>query len=73
MSKLVDYLNLLDAEAVARETYANDPKVAMTVFGLSAAEQQALLSGDKTAMATLAGIDPSELPLPQVDNMNETY
>jgi len=68
MSKLVDYLNLLDKDAAARDAYAKDPNAAMAANGLSAAEQAALLSGDKTAMATLAGIDPSELPLPQVPN-----
>jgi hypothetical protein len=73
MSKLVDYLNLLDTDAAAREAYAQNPAAAMTANGLNAAEQQALLSGDKTAMATLAGIDPSDLPLPNVSNMDETY
>jgi len=70
MSKLIDYLNLLDTDATAREAYADDPDAAMTAFGLSAVEQQALLSGDKTAMANLAGIDPGELPLPQVPNVD---
>ena len=73
MSKLVDYLNLLDTDATAREAYASNPSAAMTANGLSAAEQQALLSGDKPAMATLAGIDPSQLPSPQVSNIDEPY
>lgn len=73
MSKLVDYLNILDTDAAAREAHAKNPNAAMTANGLSAAEQQALLSGDKTAMATLAGIDATNLPLPQVPNMNEAY
>jgi len=73
MSKLVDYLNLLDTDAAAREAYANDPAAAMTANGLNAAEQQALLSGDKTAMANVAGIDATELPVPQVPNVNDSY
>jgi len=73
MSKLVDYLNLLDTDAKAREAYASDPAAAMTAHGLSAAEQRALLSGDKAAMANEAGIDATELPLPQVSNVNESY
>ncbi len=73
MSNLVDYLNLLDTDAAAREAYANDPNAAMAANALSAAEQQALLSGDKAAMAALAGIDVSALPVPQVANIDETY
>mgnify|MGYP007132407225 FL=1 len=45
----------------------------MTQFGLSAVEQQTLMSGDQNAIATLAGIDPGELPLPNVSNIDETY
>lgn len=73
MSKLVDYLNLLDTDATARDAYAQNAAAAMTANGLSAAEQQALLSGDKAAMAALAGIDPNELPAPQVSNIDETF
>ncbi|MBI2751739.1 MAG: hypothetical protein HYX43_20995 [Burkholderiales bacterium] len=73
MSKLVDYLNLLDIDATAREAHAKNPNAAMTAHGLNAAEQQALLSGDKTAMATVAGIDAKALPLPQVPNFDTTY
>jgi hypothetical protein len=36
MSKLIDYLNLLDTDATAREAYASDHGAAMTAFGLSA-------------------------------------
>ena len=64
MSKLVDYLNLLDTDATAREAYASNPSAAMTANGLSAAEQQALLSGDKPAMATLAAHRPCQALAP---------
>ncbi len=66
MSKLLDYLNLLDKDAAARQAHNKDPKAAMTRYGLSEAKQKALLSGDKAAMAKLAGIDASDLPATQV-------
>lgn len=69
-SKLLDYLNLLDKDAAAREAFAKDPQAAMTAYGLTDVEQKALLSGDKTAIAKLAGIDECELPVPQVPNVD---
>lgn len=68
MSKLLDYLNTLDKDAVAREAFAKDPQAAMTQHGLSHAEQAALLSGDKAAIAKLIGIETLELPKVQVQN-----
>lgn len=68
MSKLLDYLNLLDKDAVAREAFAKDPEAAMVQYGLSDEEQKALLSGNKAAIAKLAGIDEAALPVPQVTN-----
>lgn len=73
MSTLLDYLNLLDSDATAREAHQQDPQASMTQFGLSAQEQQTLMSGDKVAIASLAGIDPSELPKVNVTNIDETY
>ena len=67
-SKLLDYLNLLDKDAAAREAFAKDPQAAMTAYGLDATEQQALLSGDKAAIAKLVGVDVAVLPSPQVTN-----
>jgi len=57
MSKLLGYLNLLDTDSAARAAHAADPKAAMTQFGLSDAEHEAVLSGDKTAIANMAGVD----------------
>lgn len=57
MSKLLGYLNLLDTDAAARATHAADPKAAMTQFGLSDAEHEAVMSGDKAAISKLAGVD----------------
>lgn len=73
MSKLLDYLNLLDSDATACAAHNTSPTDSMTQFGLSAVEQQTLMSGDQNAIATLAGIDPGELPLPNVSNIDETY
>ena len=73
MSKLLDYLNHLDANAAARDTHNSDPTAAMTAFGLNAVEQQTFMSGDKAAIANLAGIDPTELPKLNVTNIDVTY
>lgn len=57
MSKLLGYLNLLDTDSEARAAHAADPKAAMTQFGLSDAEHEAVMSGDKAAISKLAGVD----------------
>lgn len=57
MSKLLGYLNLLDTDSEARAAHAADPTAAMTQFGLSDAEHEAVLSGDKAAIGKLAGVD----------------
>lgn len=57
MSKLLGYLNLLDTDSAARAAHAADPKAAMTQFGLSDAEHEAVMSGDKAAISKLAGVD----------------
>lgn len=67
MSDLLTYLNLLDQDSAAREAHEKDPVGAMTNFGLSASEQAAYLSGDKSLLAKEAGIDESELPAIQVN------
>ncbi|MES2952792.1 MAG: hypothetical protein V4858_30040 [Pseudomonadota bacterium] len=73
MSTLLDYLNHLDSNATAREAHNADPAASMTQHGLNAAEQQTFMSGDITAIANLAGIDASNLPMIQVTNINETF
>jgi hypothetical protein len=67
MSKLLDYLNILDKDATAREAHAKDPKAAMTKHGLSDDEQAALMSGDKKQMADLLGISTADLPSIEVN------
>lgn len=62
MAKLLDYLNILDKDAAAREAHIKDPKAAMTTFGLSGDEQAALASGDKKRVADLLGISADVLP-----------
>ena len=73
MSTLLDYLNHLDSNATAIAAHNADPAAAMTQFGLNANEQQTLMSGDKTAIAVLAGIDVADLPKINVQNIDETY
>lgn len=62
MTTLLDFLNNLDQDAAALEAFKNDPQAAMTQAGLSSAEQQAVLSGDKSALAKLAGVNEDEFP-----------
>lgn len=73
MSKLLDYLNHIDSNATAIAAHNADPAGYMTQFGLSATEQQTLMSGDKVAIAALAGVDVSDLPKTNIVNVDETY
>lgn len=73
MSKLLDYLNLLDSDATVCAAHNADPAASMTQFGLTAVEQQTFMTGDAAAIAGLAGIDASELPKVNVHNIDETY
>ena len=68
MSNLLTYLNLLDKDATAGAAHSADPAAAMTQFGLNDVEQAAFLSGDKTAIAKLAGVDATSIQPPQVTN-----
>ena len=62
MSKLLDYLNHLDSNATAVTAHNADPAAAMTQFGLNAAEQHTFMTGDAASIASMAGIDVSEMP-----------
>jgi hypothetical protein len=73
MSTLLDYLNHLDSNATAIAAHNADPAAAMTQFGLDANEQQTFLSGDKAAIASLIGIDVSDLPMINAHNTNDTH
>jgi len=66
MSKLLDYLNHLDANADAVDAHAADPVGSMTNFGLSQGEQDALVSGDRQRMADACGISVEEMPTPEI-------
>ena len=61
MSKLLDYLNHLDKNADARDAHEADPAGSMTNFGLSQAEQDAVLSGSKQQVADACGIEVDDL------------
>ncbi|PRC92912.1 hypothetical protein [Solimicrobium silvestre] len=58
--KLLDYLNYLDQDANACDAHEQAPVEAMSDFGLSHIEQQAMLSGDKAQVAQLLGMDPRD-------------
>ncbi|MES2049908.1 MAG: hypothetical protein V4447_16020 [Pseudomonadota bacterium] len=62
MSKLLDYLNVLDKDAAAREAHIKDPKAAMTKYGLSDDEQNAVLSRDRAKVAAVIGIPADQVP-----------
>jgi hypothetical protein len=62
LEMLLDYMNILDKDAAAREAHAADPQAAMKKFGLSADEEAAVMSGDKKKMAVLAGIAENAAP-----------
>ena len=68
MSKLLDYLNHLDQNADACAAHEQNPQKAMTDFGLSPVEQQAMQSGDKEQVAVLVGISSVELPSPEISH-----
>ncbi len=72
MSKLLGYLNLLDTDSEARAAHAADPKAAMTQFGLSEAEHEAVLSGDQAAISKLAGVELKDGQLAQGGCVEET-
>jgi hypothetical protein len=62
MAKVLDYLNHLDQNADALAAHKQNPQQAMTNFGLSTQDQQAINSGDKEQIAQAAGIRSEELP-----------
>lgn len=68
MSKLLDYLNILDKDAAAREAHNKDPKAAMKKHGLSDDEQAAFMSGDRKKVAAAVGISADTLPAIIVPN-----
>lgn len=71
MSKLLDYLNILDKDAAAREAHNKDPKASMMKHGLSADEQAAVFSGDRKKVADLIGISADALPA--IHTPNSTF
>ncbi len=63
MSVLLDYLNILDKDAGARDAHDSAPSAAMTAFGLADYEQAAVLSLNGTLdVAILIGICSNVLP-----------
>jgi hypothetical protein len=73
MSKTLEFMNILDSDAAVHEAYERNPQAAMAQFGSSVEEQRTLMSGDRTAIAGLAGIPAMELKLINVTNIDETY
>lgn len=72
MSRLMEYFNEVDKNAVMRAAHVSSPIESMEKFGLSADERQCLMSGDALQIAGAIGIDcvslqtlyiPLELPV----------
>ena len=63
MSKLLDYINLLDKNATARHAHASDTVSSMESFGLSKREQEAFLSGDRQRIVVACEISPEDFPV----------
>ena len=62
MSKLLEYINVLDKNAAARAAHHARPAVSMSAFGLTADEQQAVSVGDRQSLANAIGIAHMEMP-----------
>jgi hypothetical protein len=56
LDMLLDYMNILDKDAAAREAHAKDPQTAMRDFGLTDEEKAAVMSGDEKQIADLVGV-----------------
>lgn len=73
MSKLLDYLNHLDKNADARDAHVADAAAAMTNFGLSQDEQDAVASGSKQKIAEACGVPATQLSVIHIPNTDITY
>ena len=62
MSKLLDYLNLLDSNAAALAAFKENATAEMTKAGLSKEEQDAVNSRDRKRVADVLGIAESNVP-----------
>ncbi len=71
--KVLQYLNLLDRDAIAREAHATSPMDSMAQYGLDNTQQAALLSGDTTSIAKLAQLADDAFISIQITNIDETY
>ena len=56
MSRLMEYFNEVDKNAVMFAAHQMDPAASMARFGLNAGEQEAVVSGDYTRLAGAVGI-----------------
>lgn len=56
MSNLVDFLSKLGSDPATLKEYEADPEATMTRAGLTTEEQQAILTGDASKVAKLAGV-----------------
>lgn len=57
MSKIVDFMNTLGADAAMERAFHADPEAVMERFGLDADERRAVVAGDADAVRGLAGLE----------------
>ena len=60
MSKILDYLNEVDSNAVMHKMHEQDPRGTMEKYGLNGTEIDALLSKDVKTVAKLSGAEETE-------------
>lgn len=69
MSKILDYLNEVDANAKLKALHEADPEGTMKSYGLTDAEIKALLCGDCATVAKLSGAGEGELQAMQTPHV----
>lgn len=62
MSRLMAYFNEVDKNAVMRAAHLSEPEASMSKFGLTVAEQVAVLSGEFEKLAGAMGTPADRLP-----------
>lgn len=72
MTKIVDYLNSVDADASLKKAHDANPEAAMSDYGLTEEQSQAVLSGDSKKIAEVDGVDQQQLSSIQVLHTTHT-
>jgi len=68
MSKLLEYINVVDKNAVARAAHNAAPVESMAAFGLSVDEREAVLLSDNRRLAAALGMRHVDIPAMHTPN-----